>query len=645
MKQVEVLTTLNKGELGPTFYGRFDLPAYSAGVKVMSNFIALREGGATTYPGSDYIGAISAKPLLQEFVISPSLAYLLIFISGHLYIWKYGTINLSIDIITPYSESDLKALRFAQNGSWLVITTRSHPPKLLTYIGADSFGLSNYTDEMVYTPTRQPFIGAGNYPAICTFYQGRAWFFSSATEPEKFWASCPFQYKRFVYFETISNTRRQPKDPQTEVFIGSATNGSPTVTTVEDMTRITTNHYLYGPGIPSGARVTSVTAGAITLSKTATSTGTLLGFNAMLWVSTTPEYEDVTSSRDVVTDASAIEAELASDQNDTILWAIPRTDLIIGTTTSEWVIPSGVTAIRLAAQLNTRNGSADSCAAFVDDAILYPMGNGRGIREYIYSNERGGYHSPDMTFYAPHILQSGITKIDWQSAPRAMVWVLLDNGTIAAATYERAYEITAWGTIKPTGAVVESLAILPSETGDNVFIAINRSGVRTFEKARPIFSTYQMDASVKRIKTAGTVSGITHITGAATAHHLGKYYSITITGGSASLPAAIPDGQEVDIGLQTESKISLLRPNMQSQYGTSQSRPIIINKIGLRVLNSGRFKVGADRGYEWSTTDYPYTGDTLLLFRGTWDKDGWVDIITTEPMTILNVFREVDAGG
>jgi len=273
------------------------------------------------------------------------------------------------------------------------------------------------------------------------------------------------------------------------------------------------------------------------------------------------------------------------------------------------------------------------------------MGNARGIREYTYSQERGGYQSPEMTFAAPHILESGIVKIDWQSAPRGMVWVLLENGTMAVAAYERAYEVISWSRIVPGTAVIESLAILPAATGDEVYLAVNRGGTRTIERARQFFSTYLLDGSVRKTKTAGVVSGITHLTGAAYAHHAGKYYAVTITAGSVNLPSTIADGQEVDIGLQLESKISLLRPNTQNRLGSGQGKPMVISKIGARVMASGKFKVGGDKGYEWAPIEYPFTGDTAALFRGTWDTDGWADIITTEPMTILNIFRELDAGG
>jgi len=649
MKQREIITTLAHGEIGPTFYGRFDSQIYAGGAKTVENFIPIREGGVTTYQGTDYIGSISGKALLQDFIISPTLSYLLVFTDLKLEIWKYGTTKLGLSINTPYSETDLKNLRFAQNGSWIIITTRDHPPKLLEYMGNDTFlvdtnnALIDYTSDLEYTPGRKPFDGPGNYPALSVFYQGRAWFFSSYNKPAGIWASCPYKYKRFVYYETITNTVNQIKDPKTVAFVGSVVKGQTTISVSTDLTsNLTTDHYIYGPGIPDGTKVISITPTSVTISKAATEDATSVGYNAMVWVTSNPEYETITNTRDVVIASSAIEAELASDNNDQILWVVPRKDLVIGTTSSEWIIPPGVTAINIIAEISSRNGGGEVGAILIENAVIYSMGNKRGLRQYIYSQENG-YQSPELTFTAPHILEPGISKIDWQNTPRGMIWCLLDDGTIAACTFEMTYNITAWCRIVSTG-MIESISIIPSATRDDVFLLINRSGTRSIERVRPIFTPGKLEASVEKIKTSGVVDGITHISGDAKAYYNGKYYPITINSGTATLDAEIPDGEKVLIGLEVESKISLLRPNVGTQKGSSQGREVIINKLGLRVHNSGNFKIGYSKGYEKSNVSYPHNGDVSLPFRGTWDKDGFADIITNEECSILNIFREVEVG-
>lgn len=651
MKQIEVLTSLSGGELGPTFYGRFDLPVYAQGVKTMQNFVPLREGGATTIGGSEFIADIPGRCRLEPFIISPDLSYVLVFTPGHLRIWKYGTTDLGIDIATPYSEADLRKLRFCQSTSWFVITTRDHPPKLLKYLGADSFStdagaLQNYTADLVYTAGRQPFKGAGNYPALAIFFVGRIWFFSSYNKPEGVWASNTFEYKRFVYFEIVSNSTTQLKDPDSVAFTGSITKDSAVITGTTDLrASLTTNHYVYGSGIPSGTKVVSVGANTVTLSKPVTETYSDIGFNGMLWSSTAPEYENITTTRDVIIDSSAMEFELGSDQNDTIIWAISRKDLVIGTTSSEWVIPGAVTATTIQALLETRNGSGDVQAFFLGDAAIFATGNRKGLREYVYDTNSDGYQSPDLTFLAPHIAQAGIVELDWQNSPRTTIWAVLEDGTVALAAYERIYATRGWSRVVVPGGLIESIAVIPGADGDEVYASINRSGSRKMERMAQAFSNSLLSSAITKTKSSGGVTGVSHISGAASVFYSGQYYPITITAGAATLPAAIPDGASVSIGLQVEAKIALLRPNVQSRFGTAQARIKTINAIGLRLLNSGRFRVVGGAGSEDSSETPGFTGDTSTNVRGTWDLDGWAEIVTNEAMTILAVFCEVNAGG
>ena len=651
MKQIEVLTSLSGGELGPTFYGRFDLPVYAQGVKTMQNFVPLREGGATTIGGSDYIGALSGRCRLEPFIISPDLSYVLVFTPGHLRIWKYGTTDLGIDIITPYSEADLRKLRFCQNTSWFVITTRDHPPKLLRYLGADSFStdagaLQNYTADLVYTAGRQPFNGAGNYPAVALFFIGRIWFFSSYNKPEGLWASNTFEYKKFVYYEVVTNITTQLKEPASIAFIGTITKDSAVITGTEDLrSTLTTNHYVYGTGVPNGAKVVSVGPYSVTLSKPITETYANIGFNAMLWKTTTPEYETVTTTRDVIIDSSAMEFELGSDQNDTIIWAVARKDLVIGTTSSEWVIPGNITATNIKALLETRNGSGDVQAFFLGDAAIFATGNKKALREYVYNTNSDGYQSPELTFLAPHIAQAGIVELDWQNNPRTTIWAVLEDGTVAIAAYERIYATRGWSRVVIPGGLVESVAIIPGQNGDEVYASINRGGARKMERMAQIFSNSLLSAAVTKTKTSGGVTGVTHISGPASVFYNGSYYPVTVSAGAAALPSDIPDGASVSVGLQMEAKIAILRPNVQSRFGTAQARIKTINAIGLRLLNSGRFRVVGGAGSEDSAEAPGFTGDTSTNVRGTWDLDGWAEIVTNEAMTILAVFCEVNAGG
>jgi hypothetical protein len=63
--------------------------------------------------------------------------------------------------------------------------------------------------------------------------------------------------------------------------------------------------------------------------------------------------------------------EIASDMSDGIKWLAQNKNLLVGTETAEWVIPSGTTATNVQAVLNSRYGSDKIQATTVGDAMCF----------------------------------------------------------------------------------------------------------------------------------------------------------------------------------------------------------------------------------------------------------------------------------
>lgn len=49
---------MTKGEIGPHLYGRFDVPAYQAGLKRARNVIVMKYGGVTKRPGTRFVSEV-----------------------------------------------------------------------------------------------------------------------------------------------------------------------------------------------------------------------------------------------------------------------------------------------------------------------------------------------------------------------------------------------------------------------------------------------------------------------------------------------------------------------------------------------------------------------------------------------------------
>lgn len=76
----------SKGEIGPQLYGRFDVEAYSGGVKTARNVYVMKYGGLCKRPGTWLVGEVigEGKPVrLVPFQFSLTQAYALEFGEGY----------------------------------------------------------------------------------------------------------------------------------------------------------------------------------------------------------------------------------------------------------------------------------------------------------------------------------------------------------------------------------------------------------------------------------------------------------------------------------------------------------------------------------------------------------------------------------
>lgn len=126
------------GELSPSLYGRSDVAAYQAGLRLCRNFLPLPDGALVNRPGTRFVTEVkdsSTAVRLIPFVYSESEAYVLEF--GHNYIrfFNLGAPVLSggvpYEVVTTYTETQLPKLKVAQVGAVMTICHPDHPPREL----------------------------------------------------------------------------------------------------------------------------------------------------------------------------------------------------------------------------------------------------------------------------------------------------------------------------------------------------------------------------------------------------------------------------------------------------------------------------------------------------------------------------------
>jgi len=392
-----------------------------------------------------------------------------------------------------------------------------------------------------------------------------------------------------------------------------------------------------------------VNAASIVISEFPTATQATAALKSGWADPTKAEYHEVTTTRDVFTSSSAFK-KTSDEQAGRILWLTTGRALIVGTTCGERLIPSGATAVNFSIKKQTAIGSAAIQPFMLNEAILFIESNGRGAREYLYSMQEEAYQSPVLTAISDHILSSGVVDMDYQNTPQPAAWFTLSNGTLAGCSYSRANQMSAWFHFQHGDGIIESVAVIPNPANDTVYASVLRGTVRSIEKLGDLLNPEShLDASATRTKTAGQITGVSWITGAATITWAGgNYAQVTIAGGTATIPTTIPDGTVVTVGIPYTGRIVTMPIQAQARIGSAQMRDKVISQINVKVLDSYSFRVGYD-GYGmeeagWTGTK---TGNHMIPVQGIWDTDGCLLIEQNKPLdtTILVIAPEVDAGG
>ncbi len=140
-------------------YGRVDVNKYQNGARNLQNMIVRPQGGVVRRPGTQFIHAAKTanQTRLISFVISSTVSYVLEF--GNLYIRFYtnggivvdGSSNI-IEVVTPYTNSELDSLYVAQSADVLFIAHPNHPPQILTRTSNTVWTLTQYV------PTDGPYL-------------------------------------------------------------------------------------------------------------------------------------------------------------------------------------------------------------------------------------------------------------------------------------------------------------------------------------------------------------------------------------------------------------------------------------------------------------------------------------------------------
>ncbi len=489
------------GEWSPSLYGRSDLSKYSAACKTVKNWLVHAHGGATTRPGTYFIGELPngnhGKGRLIPFQFSATDNCVLVFsyhnlsvIRGEAFIAD-GTLPLA----TSFMPNDLAAFKYSQTADTMYITSHKYPPQRLTRKPGNEWTL----EPVVFGTSQLPptnltrSVGTGTDHGYCVTAvsdTGEESIASNVVQAKHddtlSWeaptGTAPSHYS--VYKDTGNTTgiygwvsdvkgtswKVQAINPDLmatppEAFDFLTEMGNPASCCFFEQRMVYAGFPLY-PGTIVGSRI---------------------GF-----------YNNFNKSFST-TDDESYEFTLDSNQLNYILWLLPLERLLIGTAGSEWRMDGGassdtITPTSVNVRVQSQWGSADLMPIVAGDTILYVQYGAKKIRELAYSLESDRYVGRDLTVLSTHLFDDR-RIVDWchQRTPDSIVWCVMSDGTLLGLTYLKEQEVWAWHRHETDG-IIENCCIIPDDEGGELLYLIVRRTVGGVDK-RYVESVQPIDQS------------------------------------------------------------------------------------------------------------------------------------------------------
>lgn len=387
-----------------------------------------------------------------------------------------------------------------------------------------------------------------------------------------------------------------------------------------------------------------------------------------VWASATDDYENFASG---VNPDDAFYVTISSDQRNAIQWISSLESLIIGTTGGEWRLRSSaydepLTPTNISCKQQTTYGSKSIQALPVNDVILFVDYVGRKVREVTFTGDKDKYIARDLTALAEHVTDGGITTIAYQKSPDPILWCVTGDGVLLSMTYEREQDVIAWSRHPMrSGDTVESVAVIPGSTEDEVWMICQRSiggsDVRYVEQMQPRYVADQedqwfVDCAAEYDSTATTtMDGLDHLEGE----------EVTVLADGAAVPAQTVDGGEITLddsasriiaGLPYRYQLKPMRFDLQMD-GTTKGSLKKIPEVVVSFYKTLNAEYGIDTdnlfNIDWRTEETYgtppalFTGDKVVAHEGGFDVDDSF-VITDDgpfPCTVRAIVPRIESIG
>lgn len=478
MKQTNITTSFANGEISPQLFGRVDIDQYRRSAGRLKNWLVRPYGNARNRTGLKFIGETktSAKASrLIDFVFSATQSYAIEagdeyfrYITDEGYVYSGSTI---VTTTTPYQDTDIFSLQYAQSADVLYLVHPSYAPRKLVRGNATTWTLS----ELVFV--KAPFLDQ-NTTAVTLTPSATSGTVTVTASADTFLAG------------HVGTTWQHVSGSTTGTFkitaVGSAT--SATATVVDTVVASASTKWSEAAWSSVRGYPTTITFHQNRLVFAGTTTEPQRG-----WASDIGVYDSFSIGG--TEDEKGFDFDLPTREYNKILWMTSGENLAVGTSGGEFIVSSGngtiLTPVNRNAKQQTAYGSEAISVRTFGAYSYFVQRTARKLREFSFSWEADQYKAGDMTILSEHITKTGIKDIAFQKNQDSIIFCVLNDGKIAAFTRETEQNVAAWSTIETDG-IVEAICAIPRETGDDdVYVIVKRTIGGVAKRYVELFTQYK----------------------------------------------------------------------------------------------------------------------------------------------------------
>lgn len=661
-RSAPAFSSFTAGEISPRLEGRTNIEKYQEGLSDLTNMVVMPHGGVTRRPGTEYLGEVkdsSVKTRIIPFQFKTADTYILEFGDQIMRVYRNDlqVLNGTDKSITAITQADPGVVTSASHGfsngdevyvdSIVGMTELNGRNYKIANSTTNTFSLQDLFGNDIDTTNFTAYTSGGTATEI---YEIATPYGEDDLFDIRFAQSADTMYIVHPSYAVRTLTRTD-HNAWTFSTLTINENDTPTLTSA--------NNY------PS---VVSFFEQRLVFGATNNNPQTL-------WFSKNGDYDNFHTGS---ADDDALIYTIASNQVNAIRFISATRVLTIGTSGGEYVLTSTndgpITPTTTLIRKYSNYGTSQIEPVQVADVTLFVQRGSRKVREFKFVGDvnTGGYSAPDMTILAEHITSGGIVELAFQQEPDSVVWATRADGTLLGMTYRREEEVVAWhrhvigGEFDGGQAVVESIATLPTDTGeDELFMIVKRTinsvtkryveKLKLFDFGADTTAAFFVDSGLSYSGSATeSLSALYHLEGedlkvlANGASHPDK----TVSNGGISLDFSATTAA---VGYGYTSNMQTLRIDSGSVDGTSQGKPKRIHGITVRLYETVGIQIGNDSGevdripFRDSSMSMDqavplFTGDKDIEFEGGFEDDDRVYIKQEQPLplTVLAFFPRMN---